>query len=302
MHIFRALACALALLVGPGFAADKLRQQEPTTQQSAVPEAERTEAERLRLKVLGYELRKPFRDCPDCPEMLVIPSGTFDMGSPADEVGRYGIEAPLHRVTVGKAFAMGKTEVTQGQWRTLMGSNPSHFSACGDDCPVERVNWNDAQEYLLKLSTVTGKHYRLPSEAEWEYAARAGMATPFNTGNCINTAEANYDGSRDYNFCRAASRNFRQRTMPVGSFAANGFGLHDMHGNVSEWVEDCWHEDYQGAPADGSAWSSDACDKRVLRGGSWRVEPRSLRSAERNGEWAAERGNSHGFRIARTLF
>jgi len=323
LRIIRALAYALAALVlaGSAFAADRKQQAERKQaeaeqlraeetrrraqlerRQAEEMERQRLEGEWQRLKALGYELLKPFRDCPDCPEMVVIPSGGFEMGSPADEVGRYGTEAPRHRVTLAKVFALGKTEVTQGQWRALMGSNPSYFSGCGDECPVEQVTWNDAQEYLLKLSKNTGQRYRLPTEAEWEYAARAGTTTPFNTGNCIHTGEANYDGNYDYNFCRGMTRNYRQRTLPVGSFAANGFALHDMHGNVWEWVEDCWHENYAGAPGDGSAWSSGPCDKRVLRGGSWKVEPRSLRSAERNWEWANDRGNGHGFRVARTLF
>lgn len=330
MHIARALACALAALAlaGPACADDRRLQAERLARQTERKQAEaehlrgeegrrrvqlerrraeeaerqRVEGEQQRLKALGYELRKPFRDCPDCPEMVLIPAGSFDMGSPADEVGRYSAEEPQHRVTIGKPFALGKTEVTQGQWRALMGSNPSHFSDCGDECPVEQVTWDDAQEYLLKLGKKTGKRYRLPSEAEWEYAARAGMTTPFNTGSCIDTSEANYDGKYDYNYCRAMKRNNRQRTLPVASFAANGLALHDMHGNVWEWVEDCWHEDYRGAPTDGSAWSDGSCAKRVLRGGSWNVEPRALRSAERNWEWAKDRGNSHGFRVARPLF
>ena len=299
MHIVRALAYAFAaiVLVGSGFAADGKRQAERSAQ-----EPERKESEQQRLAAQGYEMLKPFRDCPDCPEMVAIPSGSFEMGSPVDEIGRYRDESPQHRVRIGTPFALGKTEVTQGQWRALMGNNPSYFSGCGDECPVEQVTWNDAQEYLLKLSKKTGKHYRLPTEAEWEYAARAGTTTPFNTGNCIRTSEANYDGNYDYSYCHTMTRNYRQRTLPVGSLAANGFALHDMHGNVWEWAEDCWHDDYQGAPVDGSAWSSGSCEKRVLRGGSWKVEPRALRSAQRNWEWANEPGNGHGFRVARTLF
>lgn len=308
MHIVRALACALAALtlVGSGFAADKKQEAERRAQlelrQAEEAQRQRTEGERQRLKALGYELRQPFRDCPDCPEMVAIPSGSFDMGSPADEVGRYSAEGPQHRVTIGTPFALGKTEVTQGQWSALMGHNPSCFSACGGECPVEQVTWNDAQDYLRKLSQKTGKRYRLPSEAEWEYAARAGMTTPFNTGNCIDSNEANYDDNYDYRYCRVMKRNSTQRTLPVGSFAANGFALHDMHGNVWEWVEDCWHENYVDAPGDGSAWASGSCEKRILRGGSWKAEPRALRSAERNWEWARDRGNAHGFRVARTLF
>ena len=323
MHIVRTLAWALAALAlaGPGLAADKKqpserkqaqaerlraeeasRRQQLEQRQAEDGERRRVESEKQQLKALGYELLKPFRDCPDCPEMVVLPAGAFAMGSPADEVGRYSAEGPLHRVAIASMFALGTTEVTQEQWRAVMGNNPSHFSSCGERCPVEQVTWYDAQQFLLKLSARTGKRYRLPSEAEWEYAARAGTTTPFNTGNCIGTHEANYDGSYEYNFCQGMKRIYRQRTLPVASFAANGFALYDMHGNVWEWVEDCWHEDYQGAPVDGSAWVAPACEKRVLRGGSWKVEPRALRSAERNWEWARDRGNAHGFRVARTLF
>ena len=244
---------------------------------------------------------EPFRDCPECPEMLTIPAGRFDMGSPADEAGRYSAESPQHRVVVARPFALGRTEVTQGQWRALMGDNPSHFAGCGDECPVEQVTWLEAREYTLKLSAKTGQRYRLPSEAEWEYAARAGTTTPFNTGNCIYADEANYDDRGNYSYCHAMRRYNRQLTLPAASFAANGFGLHDMHGNVWEWVEDCWHENYEGAPADASAWLGESCRQRVLRGGSWRAEPRALRSAERNWEWAQDRGNGHGFRVARSL-
>ena len=319
----RALPYALAALAlaGPNWAADKQQKAQRLAQEVELKQAEAErlhseaerrqarvesrqaeEAERQQLKQLGYELRKPFRDCPDCPEMVVIPAGTFAMGSPPDEAGRYSSEAPQHRVSLGMAFALGRTEVTQGQWRALMGSNPSRFSRCGDDCPVEQVSWDDAQEFVHKLADKTGKRYRLPTEAEWEYAARAGTTTPFNTGNCIDAAEANHDGSFDYHFCHGLTRTNRQRTLPVASFAPNAFALYDMHGNVWEWVADCWHDNYAGAPADGSNWADGSCDKRVLRGGSWKVEPRSLRSAERNWEWPGDHGDSQGFRVARTLF
>ena len=323
MRIVGALACALAVLVRgePAVAvegaaraereqaqaeqriADEDRRRSQLERRQAQEQArERASEERRRLQAQGYEALKPFRDCPDCPLLIVIPAGAFLMGSPAEEMGRYSAEAPQHRVTITQAFALAQTELTQGQWRALMGSNPSHFSDCGDDCPVEQVSWNDAQEYLSRLSKKTGKRYRLPSEAEWEYAARAGTTSPFHTGNCIDGDEANYDGNYDYGFCRAMKRLSRQRTLPVASFAANGFALHDMLGNVWEWVEDCWQEDYRGAPVDGSARSDSACASRVLRGGSWRTEARALRSAERNWEWARERGNDLGFRVARSLF
>ncbi len=275
---------------------------EKASQQLQLELRQAEEGKREKLKAMGYEVFKPFRDCPDCPEMMVLPSGSFEMGSPPDEVGRYSAEGPQHRVSLGSAFALGRAEVTQGQWRALMGGNPSYFSSCGDLCPVEQVSWNDVQEYLQKLNKLTGKRYRLPSEAEWEYAARAGTTTAFNTGNCIHTNDANYDGNYEYNYCHAMTRVFKQRPQPIGSYPPNSFNLVDMHGNVWEWLEDCWHEDYTGAPVDGSAWTTNPCDKRVLRGGSWKVEARALRSAERNWDWAYERGNGQGFRVALTLF
>lgn len=298
MYLLRILVCGLFayLLTTSGLAAERKRPREATEAQAPQVSDERTQ-----LKQLGYELLTPFRDCAECPEMMVIPAGGFQMGSPEDEVGRYSDEAPQHPVTLGRAFAMAKTEVTQGQWRALMGSDPSYFSACGDQCPVEQVTWNDARNYALKLAESTGKHYRLPTEAEWEYAARAGTQTTFNTGNCIYTEAANFDGHYDYRYCHAIKSSQKLRVLPVGSFAANGFALHDMHGNVWEWVEDCWHESYAGAPNDGSAWTSGNCEKRVLRGGSWNVEPKALRSAQRNWEWMHDYNNAIGFRVALTL-
>ncbi len=309
MHIVRALICALAALslASPGFPADgkpqaaaqAKGQAQAAKRKAAEPQA--AQGGKQEPEARGDEAAKPFSDCPDCPEMLVIPPGSFEMGSPADEAGRYRDEVPRHRVTLGAAFALGKTEVTQGQWRALMGNNPSYFAACGELCPVEQVTWNDAQQYLLKLSAKTGKPYRLPTEAEWEYAARAGTTTPFYTGNCIGTDEANYDGNYDYGQCHAGRRNNRGRTLPVGSFAANLYGLYDMHGNVSEWVDDCWHDDYEGAPTDGSSWSSRPCDKHVLRGGSWKFEPRTLGAPLRAGGGAADAGGRDGVRVARPL-
>jgi formylglycine-generating enzyme required for sulfatase activity len=239
------------------------------------------------------------KDCSDCPEMVVIPAGSFDMGSPENEKDRYDDEGPVHRVTV-RSFALAKTEVTQGQWRALMGSNPSHFKDCGDNCPVEQVSWNDAQEYVKKLSAKTGKTYRLPSEAEWEYAARAGTRTRFHTGDCLSTDQANYDGNYPPSGCPKGQ--YRQKTLPVASLAKNGFGLYDMHGNVWEWVQDCRHSNYNGAPTDGSAWEVNCTGVgRVLRGGSWNIKPQNARSAIRYNLDPSFRDYYTGFRPARTL-
>lgn len=242
-----------------------------------------------------------FRDCPDCPEMVIIPSGSFLMGSPADEAGREDDEGPQHRVNISR-FALGKYEVTQGEWKAIVGNNPSYFPSCGDDCPVEGVSWDDVQEFIQVLNQKTGQNYRLPSEAEWEYAARAGTATPFHTGNAITTDQANFDGSYPNGSGKGV---YRKTTTPAGSFAPNAFGLHDMHGNVWEWVADCYHSSYSGAPADGSAWM-EGCklsyrvrEYRIARGGSWYHNAQNLRSANRYMRESFGRYPRFGFRIAR---
>jgi formylglycine-generating enzyme required for sulfatase activity len=226
---------------------------------------------------------KTFRDCDTCPEMVVIPSGSFWMGdlSGAD----YAWEKPVREVRIGYNFAVGKYEVTQDEWVAVMGSNPSRFK--GGRNPVERVSWNDAKAFVGKLSAKTGKRYRLLSESEWEYMARAGSTSKYPWGNEFDASKAH---------------NNRIYTVHVGSYGANKFGVHDTAGNVWEWVEDCWNENYHGAPIDGSAWTSGGnCSRRVLRGGSWDNKPGFLRSAYRFWYDASERYVIHGFRIARTL-
>ena len=221
------------------------------------------------------------------------------MGSPAGEADRDADEGPQHRVSVS-AFMLGKTEVTQGQWMALMGSNPSRFKNCGDDCSVENVSWDDAQAYAQKLSEKTGKRYRLPSEAEWEYTARAETATPFHTGQTITSSQANFDGNGSYS--GSSNGDYRKKTMKVASFGANALGLHDMHGNVWEWVQDVYHDRYEGAPSDGAAWMSGGNqEQRVLRGGSWEDYPQWLRSAARDYGTPDNRVHTVGFRIARTF-
>jgi len=228
------------------------------------------------------------------------------MGSPAGEVGRDADEGPVHRVTL-QQFALGKTEVTFAQWDACVadggcnGYRPQDQGWGRGTRPVIYVSWNDAQTYVQWLSRKTGKRYRLPSEAEWEYAARGGTTTPFHTGNCVNTNQANYDGTSDYNNCGAKTGQSRKQTIAVGSFPANAYGLHDMIGNVWEWTQDCWNKDYSGAPTDGSAWKTGACAQRVLRGGSWINSPLLTRAAERSGSTAENRSFSNGFRAARTL-
>jgi formylglycine-generating enzyme required for sulfatase activity len=222
-----------------------------------------------------------FRDCPDCPEMVALPTGKFTMGA----TGGPGQE-PAHAVAVA-AFAIGRYEVTQGEWQALMGSNPSKFADCGDRCPVERVSWHDAHTFVERLSAKTGKAYRLPSEAEWEYACRAGADGGWCGGEAARVAWIG---------------NLRGGPRPVGGKEANAWGLFDMSGNVWEWTRDCAHADYHGAPADGSAWEADGdCASRMLRGGSWLSGPQYGRATIRFGFSADYRTGDFGFRVVRSL-
>ncbi len=237
------------------------------------------------------------RDCNVCPDLVSIPAGNFMMGSAKTEADRETSEGPQRRVNVG-AFLLGKFEVTQGQWKKVMGNNPSIHAQCGDDCPVDNISWDNAHEYIKKLTEVSGKSYRLPTEAEWEYASRGGSTTPFYTGTTITTEQANFDGT--FSHKGGAKGAWRQASIPVGSFPANPWGLHDMLGNVSEWTQDVWHENYDGAPMDGSSWSAGGDQlRRVVRGGSWYSYGRSLRSATRIAYTRGNRLHSLGLRVAR---
>ncbi len=238
-------------------------------------------------------------------EMVAIAGGIFMMGSPVTEKGSVDNERPQHRVTV-PPFFMGKYQVTQAEWREVaslakvdrnLDLNPSYFK--GDRLPVERVSWYDAVEFCQRLSRKTGRKYRLPREAEWEYACRAGTTTPFYFGPTITTDLANYDGNSIY--ASELKGIYRQKTTPVGSFHANAFGLYDMHGNVWEWCDDPWHENYKGAPKDGSAWIRDGNERASpLRGGSWLDNPTFCRSAYRYNDMMgrADIFDLIGFRVA----
>ena len=210
-------------------------------------------------------------------EFVRIPAGSFMMGSPKDEPRRMRDETQ-HRVTLTRDFFMGTTEVTQGQWKAVMGNNPSHFDKCGEACPVEQVSWNDVQEFIKKLNSLDGRRYRLPTEAEWEYAARAGSTTPFTYGRCLSTDQANYDGDMPLSGCEKGED--RGKTIPVGSLnAPNAFGLHDMHGNVWEWCED-WIWKYPSGSVTDPAGPSTGKQK-VARGGDWDHPDDHCRSAMR---------------------
>ncbi len=225
-------------------------------------------------------------------EMVQIPGGTFTMGSPAGEKQRDNDESPQHRVTV-PSFYMGRYEVTQAQYQAVMGKNPSNFK--GNKRPVEKVSWNDAVEFCKKLSQKTGRTYRLPSEAEWEYACRAGSSTPFYFGETITPDLVNYNGNSPYG--SAPKGEYRQQTTDVGIFPPNAFGLYDMHGNVYEWCQDTWHDNYNGAPTDGSAWIDNQNSYRLLRGGSWFNNSGYCRSANRGRDYPDDIGNNDGFRV-----
>jgi len=224
-----------------------------------------------------------FKDCDDCPDMVVIPAGRHLMGSKDASS-----EQPQHPVTI-QSFAMGTFEVTQEQWYAVMGMLPSGFK--GRTLPVEKVSWDDAQSFAKKLSEKTGKNYRLPSESEWEYAARAGSQTNYYFG----------DNENDLGRYAWFSGNSGNTTHPVGEKAPNAFGLHDMLGNVWEWTADCWNDSYNGAPSDGRAWTSGFCGQRVVRGGAWSYKPQYSRSAWRGGVESSYRGSYGGFRLARLL-
>ena len=252
-----------------------------------------------------------FRDCPECPELVVVPSGSFMMGSPSGEAGRGANEGPVHRVAIGYPFAVGVYEVTFREWDACVsaggcgGYRPSDEDWGRGRQPVIHVSWNDAKAYVEWLSVKTGQGYRLLSEAEWEYVARGGTETArywgeSETGQCRYANGAD-NASGDPDKEKASCNDDYKNTSPVGSFDPNDFGLHDVLGNVWERVEDCSNDSYSGAPTDGSAWESGNCDERVLRGGSLSDPPGSLRSAGRHGFSTRERPPNVGFRVARTL-
>jgi formylglycine-generating enzyme required for sulfatase activity len=227
-------------------------------------------------------------------KLSLIPPGQFLMGSPPKEEWHRDNET-LHRVTLTKAFYMATTEVTQAQWKTLMGTNPSFCT--GDKLPVETVTWQQAVEFCRKLSDKEGTKYRLPTEAEWEFACRAGTTTPFHTGETISTEQANYDGN--YTYAGGEKGVFREETTDVGSFAPNAWGLHDMHGNVWEWCAD-WYGEYANGDATDPTGPAQG-EERVLRGGTWINFPAVCRSANR-GKAVPLSWNFHfGFRVVRVV-
>jgi formylglycine-generating enzyme required for sulfatase activity len=264
-----------------------------------------------------------FRDCPDCPQLVVVPAGSFVMGTAAREVGRGRDEGPAHRVAIA-AFALGRSHVTRAQFAAFV--QAAHYQASGgcnefhadrvppyqwqlnpqlswqspgfaqaDDHPVVCVSFDDAQAYVRWLAQQTSHAYRLPSEAEWEYAARAGTTTARFWGDSQEGACQHARVADDQ--CRDA----RANTVAVASYAPNQFGLYDMLGNAWQWVEDCYHDSYVGAPTDGRAWTAGDCQVRVSRGGAWNVVPRNVRAGLRARDPSGSRGPYAGFRVARAL-
>ena len=240
-----------------------------------------------------------FTDCTDCPEMVVVPAGRFTMGSPESEEGHSHGESPQHEVRISKPFAVGRFSVTFAEWDACAdaggcgGRRPLDWGRGRGDRPVIDVSWNDAQAYVKWLSGKTGKTYRLLSEAEREYVTRAGTTTPFWWGSSISAEQANYGSPDTYDN--------PGKTVPVRSYQPNPWGLYQVHGNVHEWVEDCYHNDYSGAPDNGSAWTTAGCDRRVLRGGAYGSQPSYLRSADRVSSPAGTSALFDGFRVARTV-
>ena len=240
-----------------------------------------------------------FQDSPGCPKLVVVPPGSFMMGSPKEEEDRDDDEGPVHEVRIDYSLAVGMYPVTFDEWDACVsdggcgGYEPDDEDWGWGTRPVINVSWEDAQGYVRWLSRKTGQGYRLLSESEWEYVARAGTRTRYWWGDEIGRNRANCGG--------CGSRWGNEKTSPVGSFSANAFGLYDVHGNVYEWVEDCWNEGYRRAPTDGRAWESGDCGRRVRRGGAWNSSPRLLRSANRSRNSSGNRYDNVGFRVALTF-
>jgi formylglycine-generating enzyme required for sulfatase activity len=290
--------------------------------------AQRCEGVRVELRTGGARCIVPgsgarFRDCPDCPEMVVVPDGSFTMGSPPEEAGRAGEREDRVRVTIASPLAVGAFAVTRGEYGAFVaatGHKPDggcyiwtgstweeHANRSwrsvnfpqDDRHPALCVNLGDAGAYVSWLSTKTGKTYRLLSEAEREYVARAGTATPFWWGSSISTDLANYDGRTAYAGGRKGE--WRQRTLPADSFGPNPWGLYGVHGNVWDWTEDCWNEANAGNPGDGSPRRSGDCTWRVVRGGAWNYPPGDLRATHRYWNLPHNRSTVQGLRVARAL-
>ena len=266
----------------------------------------------LNQESVGLLLRGPvsFRDCDDlCPEMALIPPGTFFMGSGPSEKDGKANEEPRHAVEIAYSFAVGAYEVTLAEWEACVnegGCSPVPLERHGESDagkrPVTHVTWHEAKAYTDWLSSRTGMDYRLPSESEWEYVARANTTTPYYTGESISSEQANFDGRYDWRVGGALTPNvYMGQTLEVGLLEANAFGLHDVHGNANEWTLDCYVSHYREAPEDGRPRDTENCVRRVVRGGSWKDKPWDIRSARRHAGVSDERSSQIGFRVMRTF-
>ncbi|MBV9562470.1 MAG: SUMF1/EgtB/PvdO family nonheme iron enzyme [Bradyrhizobium sp.] len=297
-HLARFPACEFAVLAQVKI--DTLLKQSCGAAITAGSPSSRTPCPLTPAEERSLKPKDEFKECDKCPEMVVVPAGRYVMGSPQDELARSPDEGPQHSVTIARSFAVGKYHVTVDQFAAFMDETGyKETSGCAVDFvqtgsdPAVCVSWDDARTYVHWLEKKTGKDYRLLSEAEWEYSARAGTTMRYFFGN------------DDKEMCRygnaAGKCDGYDYTSPVGHFLPNGFGLYDMHGNTWQWVEDCYHDSYVGAPSDGSAWMAANCNVYVLRGGSWYYDRRYLRSAIRIKNSANVRNDNYGFRLGRTL-
>jgi formylglycine-generating enzyme required for sulfatase activity len=248
-----------------------------------------------------------FKECEACPEMVVVPAGEFTMGAPKSEENSEDEERPPHKVTIANPFAVGRFSVTFDEWdacvadRGCRNFRPSDKGWGRGRRPVINLWWDDAKAYVKWLSEKTGKPYRLLSEAEREYVTRAGTTTPFWWGSILSTDRANYDGTYMYPFVGGLKGEYRGETLPVDSFEPNPWGLYQVHGNVYEWIEDCWHPNYEGAPTDGSAWLKPDCDRHMLRGAAWNFASWHVRAASRGSVASAVDLLPVSLRVARNL-
>jgi len=261
----------------------------PPSVAPSAPQAEKPSEKLPPKTIAAHEVK----DCPGCPSLIALPAGSFTMGSNTSDPS----EKPSHHVSISKPFAIGKYEVTVEQWDACVAASAcSRITIDGNlskTSPVRDVSWDDAQQYVQWLAKTTGKPYRLPTEAEWEYAARGGTSTRYWWGEQMRSGMAN---------CKGCGEPWQKEApLNVGSFPANPFGLHDMNGSVWEWVADCWHNSYKGAPADGQAWDEPECRTRVIRGGSWRDDASYMLSSTRFKYDASVRYLQNGFRVARAV-
>ena len=300
-HMYAKL-CAILLSISP-FVVETAWAADPVSDEAA--QYVSFKAQSPKPKITTLKPRDHGRPSPARMNMMTILPGSFMMGSPQHEVRRDANEGPRHEVAINYSFEVGKYEVTFSEWDVCVadggcrGHRPKDGGWGKGNRPVINVSWQDAKAYTKWLSRKTGLNYRLLSEAEWEYVARAGQEGPFSMGYSIGAYDANFNGAKPYG--DGPSGPYLRKTKPVGSYPANAFGLHDIHGNVYEWVEDCWNPNHSGAPANGKARKDGDCKFRVMRGGSWVTHGYQMRASKRLRYTTDYRYDDYGFRVARTL-